>query len=72
MKSNKILYYVFLFVIVVVFAFYNVSNNNIENFTPKIREFYRPILRNTRHFGEQTYNKLAANISNFFRKFGIM
>lgn len=57
--------------IIIIFAYIN-SLHNIENFTPKIREFYRPIVRRARVIGEGFYNKTSSNISNLFRKFGIM
>jgi len=66
-----ILYICFLILIIILFSYVN-SLHNVENFTPKIRELYRPIVRNTRIVGEGFYNKTSSNISNLFRKFGIM
>lgn len=66
-----LIYYFFFIIIVVTFAYFN-SLNDIEHFTPKIREMYRPYIRNTRKFGEGIYNKHKNNIYNLFRKFGIM
>ena len=68
---NNIVYYCFLIVVIVFFAYINTSNN-VESFTPKIREFYRPLFRNTRLIGEDVYNKTSSNILNLFRKFGIL
>jgi len=68
---KHLLYICFLFLIIGSFAFIN-SSPKVENFTPKIRAFYRPILRNTRIVGEGFYNKTSSNMSNLFRKFGIM
>ena len=65
------LYYCFLLIVVFTFAYFN-SLHDIENFTPKIREMYRPYVRNARHFGEGFYGKHRNNISNLFRKIGIM
>ena len=48
------------------------SIHSVENFTPKIRQVYRPIVRNTRLITEGFYNKVTSNISNLFRKFGII
>lgn len=59
------------FLIIIIFAYVN-SLNDIENFTPNIRELYRPIIRNTRIISEGFYNKTTSNIYNIFRKFGIM
>ena len=66
-----LMYYLFFIIIVFVFAYYN-SLHDVENFTPKIREMYRPYVRNARIIGEEFYTKHKNNISNFFRKFGIM
>jgi hypothetical protein len=68
---KHLLYICFLFLIIGSFAFIN-SSPQVENFTPKIRAFYRPIVRNTRIVGEGFYNKTSSNMSNLFRKFGIM
>ena len=68
---KQFLYACFLALIIIVFAYYN-SLHNVENFTPGVRAFYRPIIRQTRIVGEGFYNKTSTNISNLFRKFGIM
>lgn len=73
MKGVKHIYYLFLLAIILMFAYMNSLHNNIEeSFTPKIREMYRPIIRETRIIGEGFYNNSSSNISNLFRKFGIM
>jgi hypothetical protein len=66
-----LIYNCLLVLIVIIFAYVN-SLHRVEHFTPKIREIYRPIVRNTRIVGEGFYNKTTSNISNLFRKFGIM
>ena len=66
-----LIYYCFLLIVVFIFAYFN-SLHDTENFTPKIREMYRPYVRNARMFGEGFYNKQKNDISNLFRKFGIM
>jgi preprotein translocase subunit SecG len=58
-------------VIILLFAYINTKNQH-EAFTPKIRELYRPHVRNARIYSEGLYNNNSANISNLFRKFGIM
>ena len=65
------IYICFLLLIILLFSWIN-SSNNIENFTPGIRQFYRPIIRNTRLITEGFYNKTTTNISNFLRKFSII
>ncbi len=44
-----------------------------ETFLPKIvKETYRPIERNIRKSYEGFYDKTSTDISNLFRKFGIL
>jgi hypothetical protein len=68
---KNLIYNCFLFLIIVIFAYIN-SLHTVESFTPKIKEMYRPYVRNARIIGEGFYNKSNSNISNLFRKFGIM
>jgi hypothetical protein len=68
---KNLIYNCFLFLIVIIFAYIN-SLHTVESFTPKIKEMYRPYVRNVRIIGEGFYNKSTSNISNLFRKFGIM
>ena len=68
---KHLLYNFFLFLLVITFAYIN-SLHNVDGFTPGVRAFYRPIVRQTRMVGEGFYNKTSTNISNLFRKFGIM
>ena len=68
---KNLIYNCFLFLIIVIFAYIN-SLHIVESFTPKIKEIYRPYVRNARIIGEGFYNKSNSNISNLFRKFGIM
>lgn len=65
------LYNSILVIIILLFSYYN-TLSSIEPFTPLIKEMYRPIVRNTRIISEGFYNKTTSNISNLFRKFGIM
>ena len=68
---KHIIYNCFLFLIILFFAYIN-SLHSVEHFTPKIRQIYRPIVRNTRLITENFYNKNMSNISNLFRKFSII
>ena len=68
---KNLIYNCFLFLIIVIFAYIN-SLHTVESFTPKIKEMYRPYVRNARIIGEGFYNRSNSNISNLFRKFGIM
>ena len=66
------LYYCFFAIIIIItFSYFN-SLHSVENFTPKIREMYRPYVRNTRVFGENIYNHYKNHVSNLFRKIGLM
>lgn len=65
-------YYAILIAIILIFAYINSLTKVEESFTPKIREVYRPIVRKTRIVGEGFYNKSSSDISNLFRKFGIL
>jgi hypothetical protein len=65
------LYNSILVIIILLFAYYN-TVSSIEPFIPSIKGIYRPIVRNTRVIGEGFYNKTTSNITNLFRKFGIM
>ncbi len=68
---KHLIYNYLLFLIIIIFAYIN-SLQPVESFTPKIKEMYRPYVRNARIIGEGFYNKTNSNISNLFRKFGIM
>jgi hypothetical protein len=68
---KNLIYNCFLFLIIIIFAYIN-SLHTVESFTPKIKEIYRPYVRNARVIGEGFYNKYTSDISNLFRKFGIM
>ena len=66
-----LVYYCFFILVIVTFAYFN-SLPDVEDFTPGIREVYRPYVRNVRILGEGFYIKQKNNIFNLFRKFGIM
>jgi hypothetical protein len=61
-----------LIIIFLLYYIYNHYYNNTENFTPAIREFYRPYVRNARIMSEGFYGTQSSNMSNLFRKFGIL
>lgn len=68
---KNLIYNCFLILIIFTFAYIN-SLHDVEKFTTKINETYRPYIRNARIISEGFYNKSSLNISNIFRKFGIM
>lgn len=45
--------------------------NKEEGFTSRIRETYRPYLRNIRLFKDNGYNQIKNNFFSFIRKFGL-
>jgi len=58
---------------ILFFAYINtIYQHNQEAFTPKMREMYRPYVRDARIISEGFYEKNKSDISNLFRKFGIM
>ena len=63
-----------LFLIMILFFAYinTIYQHNQEAFTPKMREMYRPYVRDARIISEGFYEKNKSDISNLFRKFGIM
>jgi len=58
-------------IIILLFAYINTKIQQ-EAFTPKINEIIRPYIRNARIYSEGFYDNNSTNMSNLFRKFGIM
>jgi hypothetical protein len=64
---------VFFLLIIVILGCAFTNNLYKEAFVPKIvKETYRPIERNIRRNFEGFYGKSSTDISNLFRKFGIL
>ncbi len=65
-----------IFIIIVLFFAYintkQAEKKEKEAFTPGINGFVRPHIRNVRKLSEGFYQKHTSDISNLFRKFGIM
>jgi hypothetical protein len=69
MKSKNILYCFFLCFVILAFSYYNSQyNKSLERFTPKIREIYRPYVRNARMLYTNYYDKVTNKISNILKK----
>jgi hypothetical protein len=71
---NRIIYnsLLILFLIIIICCAFS-GNTYKETFMPKIvKETYRPIERNIRMTYEGFYDKTSTDISNLFRKFGIL
>jgi len=70
-------FYVFLLIVIIlVVSYINTYLHDKyfvkENFTPRIREMYRPYVRHTRIYTNNMYNKHKNNIYNFMRKIGFL
>ena len=71
----KNIIYNYIFVVILIFVCINIVyylEERKEAFTPTIRELYRPYVRNVRILSEGFYNTSSSNISNLFRKYGIL
>ena len=74
MKNCKMLIIIIIISVIIIFSIYNTindPNSNIEEFTPKIREKYRPYLRHARIISEGFYSDKKNTITHLFRKFGL-
>jgi len=81
MNKKQISYILIIFILVISLIFIlslnldlglgNLHKNN-EGFTPYIRKIYRPHLRNTRIFVENTVSTCKIKLHNIARKIGVM
>ncbi len=62
---------VILFIIYYIYTRYNSNNSKKENFTPKVREMYRPYVRNARIVSEGFYGRHKNNVDSVFKKIGL-
>jgi len=67
MKRNNIFMYIFLIIVIFSFAFYN-SQFNTEHFTPFIRKYYRPHMRNLRIYKENLVDKIYRQTNSFLKR----
>ena len=67
----KYLMYILLFIIFLC-AFSNSIHHLDEGFTPKIRQMYRPHVRNARILVEGFYNDYKKSITNYLKKYIII
>jgi hypothetical protein len=58
-------------VILVIFISITSSQKKKEGFTARIREIYRPYLRNIRLFKDERYNQIKNYFFSFIRKIGL-
>ena len=67
-------YYFSTFFLFAIAVFLNQLRHEIrykESFTPRIREMYRPFLRDGRLFTEGVFNNKKDDINRLFRQFGL-
>lgn len=69
--------YIYLGLIIII-LFFAYKNSQIqmqlpvykESFHPYIRQWYRPVVRNTRIYSNEWYNKIKEKVDRFWRKIG--
>jgi hypothetical protein len=66
------IYNCILIIIIIAFTLNNNDNIILEKFTPKIREMYRPLVRNARLGAQSVYKQHSSNMSNLFRRGGLL
>ena len=71
---NKFMYNSMILILIIIILACAFSKKSYEEaFIPKIvKESYRPIERNIRRNFEGFYDRSSTDISNLFRKFGIL
>jgi hypothetical protein len=70
---NKYIYISLIVVSLIIIFTSALKNKYQESFVPKnLKQVYRPLERNVRKKYEGFYNKSSTDISNLFRKFGIL
>jgi hypothetical protein len=63
--------YLVLISIILFFAYKNSQITQIkESFHPSIRQWYRPLIRNTRLYSNKWYQSINEKIIRFWRKIG--
>ena len=66
-------FYSYLSLLIIIIFFNALNSHSLkESFTPRIREMFRPYLRDTRIYTNNMYNKHKNNINNFMRKIGFL
>ena len=64
-------YLIYILLIIILLCAYNNSMTN-EGFTPKIRQMYRPHVRNARILIEGFYDNYKTSIVNYLKKYKII
>jgi hypothetical protein len=71
----KILKYLSTFCLVALAIYLNIIRHEMryqrEMFTPRIKETYRPLVRNGRLYAEEVFSNKKDDINRLFRQFGL-
>ena len=62
---------IFLVLLYYLINYIKNNYNSTENFTPKMRQMYRPYLRNARIISEGFYGDSKNSVNTLFRKLGL-
>ena len=62
---------IFLVLLYYLINYIKNNYNSTENFTPKMRQMYRPYLRNARIVSEGFYGDSKNSVNTLFRKLGL-
>jgi uncharacterized protein YggT (Ycf19 family) len=65
-------FWLYIFLVIVIIYYLQFNNNSYENFTPFMRQIYRPHLRNVRITVENFYSKHKNNATILLRKYNIL
>lgn len=60
-----------LILLIMLLLFFLLTRSNdyeTENFTPRLRTFYRPHIRNMRYYINYFHNKYYINMKHYFKK----
>ena len=68
----KNIHTILLLIIIIIVSLYTSYSNYTEEFTPYLREMYRPQLRKLRLFSEDFYNNQKKNIHIYLKKTGLI
>jgi hypothetical protein len=79
-SSNYSLFIIMIIIIIIVMIIFLLNDNSDsiytfnskEGFTSKIRETYRPYIRNIRLLLSNQYNKIKNTFATIIRKFGLI